>query len=416
MKILFISYFFAPYNCIGAVRTTRTVEKLIEMGHDVKVITAKDQHLMSDLSTSVNEADIIRTKWLDFEKPIYSIMGKNRISSIKNINPDSSLKSRFYNLLKIIFHRVISMPDKHIGWYPYAVKESKKLVNSNWIPDIIFASASPYTGLMIAKNLSKSFNIPWIGELRDLWSDNHYRSTWWIDKKFEEVTLKTASALVTVSDHLKEILEKKYSNVPIKTIRNAFDDRDFLFDFKKNDNTEKIKIVHTGAIYAGKRDPSPLFKALINNENLRKYVEIDFYGNDLGYVKYLIEKFQLHDCVNLHDSVSRHKALKYQKEASVLLLLTWDNPMEKGVLTGKLFEYIGSSRPILSIGAIKDDASNLIIENNLGVATNSSNEITNFLESIFNKDFKIDASNRKKFERASQVIKLQEIFYEVIKN
>ena len=98
------------------------------------------------------------------------------------------------------------------------------------------------------------------------------------------------------------------------------------------------------------------------------------------------------------------------------MLLTWDNPNEKGVLTGKLFEYIGSSKPILSIGAIEDTASILIKENSFGVATNTPKEIVKFLESIISNDFKIDRSNRKKFERTKQVTKLVEVLYEAIKS
>ena len=99
MKILFITYFFAPYNCIGAVRTTRTVEKLIDMGHDVKIISAKDQHLMSNLSTTVSETHIKRTSWFDFEKPIYSILGSNKVSSVKNNTHKGSFTSKLLNII-----------------------------------------------------------------------------------------------------------------------------------------------------------------------------------------------------------------------------------------------------------------------------------------------------------------------------
>ncbi len=415
MKILFITYFFAPYNCIGAVRTTRTVEKLIDMGHDVKIISAKDQHLMSNLSTTVSETHIKRTSWFDFEKPIYSILGSNKVSSVKNNTHKGSFTSKLLNLINIIFQRVISMPDKYIGWYSFAVKESKKIINKGWVPDLIFASATPYTSLIVAKKISKYYDIPWIGELRDLWSDNHYGYGWWIDKKFEKSTLKTASALVTVSKTLKIVLEKKYPYIPVHTVQNAFDEKDFLSAHQKKETSEVIKIVYTGAVYSGKRDPSPLFEALEQNEDIRKSIHVDFYGNDLGYIDFLVKKYNLFDCVHINGSVSREAALKYQQEASVLLLLTWDNPKEKGVLTGKLFEYIGSSKPILLIGALKDEASKLITDNGLGVASNSPSEIIQFLKNLSKEDFNININSRKRFERTQQVINLQNIFYEVTK-
>ena len=97
-------------------------------------------------------------------------------------------------------------------------------------------------------------------------------------------------------------------------------------------------------------------------------------------------------------------------QADVLLLLTWDNHLERGVLTGKLFEYIGASKPILSIGAINDDASRLITSNNFGVASNNPEVIYSFLKSIRKNEFKFGYEERYKFERAKQVVKLDEIF------
>ncbi len=413
MKILFISYFFAPYNCSGAVRTTRTVEKLIELGHDVRIISADKQRLMSNLSTSLNETYITRTNWLDLEKPVYSLLGKKNVSSVKMNMHKNSLKSILLNYMNIVFQRIISLPDKHIGWYPYAVNASKKIIDRGWTPDVIFASATPYTSLIVAKKLSKKFKVPWAGELRDLWSDNHYGYGWWIDKKIEKFTLKTASALITVSDPLKEVLQKKYPKIPVKTITNAFDEKDFSCANNHINPSNKLKIVHTGAVYYGKRDPSPLLEVLANDKKIRKSIIVDFYGNDLGYIDYLISKYKLYDCVRTHESVSRGDALIHQRKSAALLLLTWNNPLEKGILTGKLFEYIGSSKPILSIGAIEDHASKLVIQNGFGVATNSPSEILNFLNKLLNQSFNFDINNRHKYERTEQVIKLQKILYDI---
>ena len=80
MKILFITYFFAPYNCIGAVRTTRTAELLSKRGHEVKVISADNQNLRSNLVYDFLDKNILRTNWIDLEKPIYFFGGKDKNS------------------------------------------------------------------------------------------------------------------------------------------------------------------------------------------------------------------------------------------------------------------------------------------------------------------------------------------------
>ena len=414
MKILFITYFFAPYNCIGAVRTTRTAELLSKRGHEVKVISADNQNLRSNLVYDFLDKNILRTNWIDLEKPIYFFGGKDKIQSINNILHKGTIKSRILSFLKSSFHRIISLPDKHIGWHPYAVKEAKKLISSGWKPDVIYASATPYTSLITANKISRLFDVPWVGELRDLWSDNHYGYGWWIDKKIEKSVLKNASSLITVSEPLRKILQKKYPEIPSHTIMNAFDDKDFKISQEKISN-KNFNIVYTGSVYEGKRDPTPLFEALVLGNKLKNKVQVNFFGNNLGFVDSLIKKYKLGECVITNSEVSRKESLERQKNAQLLLLLTWNNPKEIGILTGKLFEYIGSGVPILSIGAINDEASNLIKKNQFGMASNNSAEISEFIQDIVNNDFKFNLQNRNKFERNFQINILEKVLADASK-
>lgn len=64
----------------------------------------------------------------------------------------------------------------------------------------------------------------------------------------------------------------------------------------------------------------------------------------------LAAQYALQSIVQVHDSIPYKEALRAQREADVLLLLLWNDPREKGIYTGKLFEYIGAGRPILAIG------------------------------------------------------------------
>ena len=50
-----------------------------------------------------------------------------------------------------------------------------------------------------------------------------------------------------------------------------------------------------------------------------------------------------------------------------VLLMNNNTPIAKGILTGKLFEYLSSGRPILCIGPEDGDAAHLISEAKAGV-------------------------------------------------
>lgn len=73
--------------------------------------------------------------------------------------------------------------------------------------------------------------------------------------------------------------------------------------------------------------------------------------------------------------VPYEKALRLQQEADILLLLLWDDPRERGVFTGKIFEYAGAGRPVLSVGAEDGVAASLIRERNLGVSATTVDRI-----------------------------------------
>ena len=116
-----------------------------------------------------------------------------------------------------------------------------------------------------------------------------------------------------------------------------------------------LRIVYTGMIYPGHRDPLPLLNAL---SQLRRrgeledgMVTVDFYGDRVEVAMALAKKPEYAPFIRLMGHVTREKALEAQRNADILLLLESPAPEARGVLTGKLFEYLVSGRPILCIGS-----------------------------------------------------------------
>lgn len=421
MKILFITYHFAPYNCIGAVRTTRTAEYLSELGHEVKVVSAIDQDLPETLATSFDKNSIFYTKWIDVNAPV-KIFGKSKKDKIKEIAKSGASKFFFVKTIKNIldiYRFIFNIPDRYIGWFFHSKRQSEQVMK-NWTPDVIYASATPYTSLLIASSLSKKYNIPWIAELRDLWTDNPYGSIRPFEKYIEKKVLSSASLIVTTTESSANILAKRYNNVSVYAILNGFDVKDFQDNSESSNygmkSNKKVKILYAGTLYAGKRDPSSLLRLISKNETLKNNIEINFYGDGLSWVEGLVNSIDKTIDVKIFNSLSRDQILKEQKKADILLILSWDNPFEKNIIPGKLFEYIGAMKPILAITPSGGEVSKIVNDNEFGLSSNDEREVENFLMAFLERSYVVNSkinlkykSNRKLFNRRSQVKKLSDL-------
>jgi hypothetical protein len=295
------------------------------------------------------------------------------VAMIKRSHRSPIGKSRVLDLVKSL----LFFPDEYVGWYPFALNESRRLM-AYWKPDLIYASFNPVTPLLLGFRLSKQYQTPWVAEMRDLWADNHYYSfPCWrrvIDNSIERRILRTAAGFVTVSNPLAETLARKY-NKPTAVILNGFDPDDYLFDISDLPKEPNLTIAYTGRIYNGRRDPSPLFRALCALGPIANKLRVHFYGPDLGIIRDAACRFGLGDIVTVNDSVPHKDSLRIQSSADVLLLLLWDNPRERGVFTAKVFEYIGARRPILAIGPIDNVASELIRHRGAGFVSSDPGSI-----------------------------------------
>lgn len=382
MRLLLVSYFFPPYNTIGAVRVGKTAKYLSRWGHDVRVLTADEQPLQPTLPVELDPSQVIRTPWLNVNAPVEWAMGGRAKIAAQGLSAGVGRRSLLGRLGQW-YKTLVNFPDGQIGWRPHAVRAGTKLLKQ-WRPDLILASALPPTSLVVAERLSRSFGVPWVAELRDLWVDEGgYSQPWWrrvIEQRWERRLLSTAAGLVTVSEPLAEHLRNKYAK-PTAVVVNGFDPADFqqaaALDFRdpRQLNTQQLRIAYTGMIYAGRRDPTPLFQALQQLGSAAQGVRVDFYGRYLQPVVERSRSLGVTDQVFVHDSIGYHESLRLQQQSDVLLLLIDGDPRQQGVFTGKLFEYLGARRPILALGPRENVAARLILDRRAGVVLSDPHEI-----------------------------------------
>lgn len=104
-------------------------------------------------------------------------------------------------------------------------------------------------------------------------------------------------------------------------------------------------------------------------------VAVEFYGRYPGSVAQLAASYGVEHLVTMKGQVPYRESLRVQQEADALLLFPWTDPKERGVYSGKLFEYVGAGRPILAVGGGRTVACDLIIERGLGAVCDTAESV-----------------------------------------
>lgn len=347
-KVLIISYYFPPRPDIGGLRVHGLAKYLPEFGWEPIILTPNQ-------SGMDKEFNFILTPHIE----ILDILKRTlRVDHIAEIKPKLKLSNENKNYFsKIIFSiiDIIFFPDYFfIGWYFFALNNYTDFSKTQSV-DAIISTSPPPTCHILANRIKAVKKVPWIADLRDPWLRSYAKVSFlrkYMDLHAESIILRTANAIVSVSEPISANLTSKFKGKNVKVIKNGFDFDDY--DIKNISLTDKFTLTYTGNLYGGLRDPSNLFQAVseLISDNFIKPddIEIRFYGSDVSCISKLVNQFNANKWVILNPPLPRAQVIKKQMESQILLNILANNPNEYGVYTGKIFEYIGARRPILSIG------------------------------------------------------------------
>lgn len=377
-RVLVIAYYFPPRPSIASLRLGGLAKYLPRFGWEPVIVTPRFPGRAGWSTPLVETGDRDILAELKRRLGFRGETGLQAQLGLSSMNGEGG--SRVLSYLARLAKAVWCYPDDQRGWFPYAYEAALEAVR-RFQCSAILSSSAPVTAHRVAAAVKGVTGLPWIADLRDLWTDNHYysypRIRRLVERHLERRTLGLADALVTVSEPLAQTLRRRYKTVPVRTILNGYDPDDVAPAAKLSGD---FTITYTGMLYDGKRDPGPLFQALaelaaehvVDPERIR----VDFYGPDAAHVLPSARYYGVESLVAAHAPVPREEALQVQRRSQVLLLLNWNDPFERGVYTGKLFEYLAARRPILAVGGPKGVVSELLEETGAGAFAADRDAIT----------------------------------------
>lgn len=369
-KVLILTYYWPPAGGPGVQRILKFVKYLPQFGWEPIVLTVRngeypalDEGLLKEIPPGLK---VYSTRSLEFFRFFKWITGRRSGVPIETYILNRE-KMGWKDLIFTWVRQNVFLPDARVGWVPFAVKMGKEILKKEK-PDLIFSSSPPHSLQLAASRLARYSGLPWVADFRDPWTDAFWdkglrRSTWAADRnqQMEQDILSSASAVTTVSKGFLDLLTKGRT-VNSQILPNGYDGADFQSTKQPG---EKFRFVYAGHI-AASQNPQNFFEALaLLPEEIRTMLDIHFFGKFDQIVPATLQKMQLTDLVHLHPYISHTEAVQKIIHADVLLLLI-PKVHGKGILTGKVYEYLATGNFILGIGAEDHEASDLLHACNAG--------------------------------------------------
>lgn len=382
MKVLAIFFAFPPLNVIGSVRASKIARHLVGKGDGLRVISAQNKPVSGPMPLEVDPGLVTYTRLMQLGLPAGG-SDRTESPSLATTSPEPSRRRSWGRRLAASARDLLYFPDNGIGWYPFAVSQATA-IGRTFRPDVILASAPPFTAFLVAGRVARRLGVPWVADLRDLWSDNPYLGygavRLWLARHLEFRCLRTAKGLTTVSPPLADILAGKYKS-PVRTVMNGFDPEDYPERLHRVEADPVLRIVHTGSLYRGLRDPSLLFEAMGQLGEAQRKVEVTFYGvgEAVHFVTSESRRWGCDQNVKVVGRVARSESLRLQQDADLTLLVLRKGDKEGGIMTGKFFEYVGAGRPILTVGNTTGIIADMVRAKGLGFVAENAVALRNYL-------------------------------------
>ena len=359
MKVLLVTMYWPPAGGGGVQRPLKIATHLPALGIETHVLAPDDP------------------KWVhrdeDLEAPTQAWVHRARYVGPRGRRPADELHGtrgleRAATHARLLGRRAL-VPDENVTWSLTAVPAAVRLVRGEGI-DVVVTTSPPNSVHLVGAAVKRLTGVRWAADLRDSLVAHPHRRTESAAVRLKEQTQQAvartvahrADAVVAASEAIADEARALEPTGRVATIANGCDFDDFAgLDYYP---APRFRITHTGSFF-GQRDPRPFLTALHESglDAAARFVG-DFRPADREWA----EGLGLGDRLELHPFLPRRRALALQRDSEALLLLIpGAGGRGKGVISGKVFEYVAAERPILAAVPPDGAAAALIRESGAGI-------------------------------------------------
>ena len=355
-----MTLYFPPAGGGGVQRPLKLATHLPEIGIETHVLAPDDP------------------KWIhrddELQPPTLAWVHRARYLGPKGRKPAEELHgsaglTRLARQTQLAGRRLL-VPDENVSWNVTAIPAAIRIVKSEHI-DVVLTTSPPSSVHLIGAAVQRATGVRWVADLRDSMVAHPHRHAERLLVRAKEqgehavarLVASRADAIVTVSDAIAEEVRARGPKGTVETISNGSDFDDFA-GLEHRPST-RFRITHAGSFF-GKRDPRPFLTALARSG--LDDVVARFLGDFRSADREWAETLGLGERLELIPYAPRRRSLELQRDSEALLLLIPDaGGRGRGVLSGKVFEYLAAERPILAAVPPDGAAAELIRATGAGV-------------------------------------------------
>ena len=357
MKVLLVTMYFPPAGGGGVQRPLKLATHLPELGLETHVLAPddpkwvhRDEHLPMPTLAWVHRAHFVGPRGRRPAEELHGTTGLER-----------------YSRQLELFGRRLLVPDEGVSWNLTAIPAAIRLVKQEGI-DVVITTSPPGSVHLVGAAAKRATGVKWVADLRDSLVAHPHRDAQRLLVRVKEqgqhavakLVNSQADAIVAVSDAIAEEMREREPRGPVVTIANGsdFDDFDGL---EYHPGAQRFRITHAGSFF-GKRDPRPFLTALARVDGVVARFVGDFRTADREWSANILDRMEL------HPYAAHRRSLELQRDSEALLLLIPEaDGRGRGVLSGKVFEYLAAGRPILAVVPPDGAAAALLRETGAGV-------------------------------------------------
>jgi glycosyltransferase involved in cell wall biosynthesis len=359
VKVLLVTMYFPPAGGGGVQRSLKLAQYLPALGVETHVLAPDDPkwvHTDPELRVPT-QAWIHRARYLGprARKPAEELRGADGLER-------ALLQAQ-------VTARRLLLPDASVTWNLTAIPAAIRIVRREGI-DAVITTSPPPSVHFVGAAVQRATGARWIADLRDPLVANQHRrddtaaarARQAATEQVAKLVARRADAVTCVSEAIADEVRGLGARGAVRLISNGCDFDDFAgLEYVPG---KRFRITHTGSFF-GKRDPRPFLEAFrqADLDAVARFVG-DFRSTDREWA----EALGLGDRLELVPYAPRGESLRLQRDSEALLLLVPDaGGRGKGVLSGKVYEYIAAGRPILAVVPPDGAAAALVRETGAGV-------------------------------------------------